>query len=85
MSMHSQHSRNEQERLQLETSLNLQSVELQQAHQQAIALENEFNDKKQEYKALKRDIELLDRRAEDLKIKLREREDELDQMEELLL
>jgi len=65
--------------------IDVSTLEIMQKRQQALELQQDLNGRKEEYKNLKYDIKQLDDKAELYKAKIKELEDEYDQMKEVLM
>lgn len=85
MDMNDQLILNEEAKLKLMEDIDVSTLELMQKRQLALELQQEVNDRKEEYKALKQEIQMLDDKAELYKARMKELEDEYDQMKELLM
>ena len=84
ISTNDQHVRNEAERMQIQSKVDTNLIELQQLRFVVQEQENALQQKKETYKQLKKEIALLDQQSEQLKTELEECEDELDQTQMLL-
>jgi len=84
ISLNDQHVKNEAEKMQIQANVDTNLIELQQLRFVVSELEFSLDKKKETYKKLKREIGVLDKQSEALKIELEECEDELDQTQMLL-
>lgn len=85
MDMNDQLILNEEAKLKLMEEIDVSTLEIMQKRQLALELQAELNDRKDEYKGLKHEIQMLDDKAELYKARMKELEDEYDQMKELLM
>lgn len=85
MDMNDQLILNEESKLKLMEEIDVSHLEIMQKRQLALEMLEELNMRKEEYKALKQDIQTLDEKAELYKSRVRELEDEYEQMKELLM
>ena len=85
MDMNDQLILNEEAKLKLMEEIDVSTLEIMQKRQQALELQQDLNGRKEEYKNLKYDIKQLDDKAELYKAKIKELEDEYDQMKEVLM
>jgi len=76
---------NEEAKLKLMEEIDVSTLEIMQKRQLALELQQDVNDRKEEYKGLKQEIQMLDDKAELYKARMKELEDEYDQMKELLM
>ena len=84
MDMNDQLIANEEEKLRLMEEIDVSTLEILQKRQTAVDLQADLNMLKETYTGLKQDIKQLDQQAEFLKGRVRECEDEFDQMQEVV-
>jgi chromosome segregation ATPase len=85
MDLNDQLIANEEEKLKLSAEIDVSTLEILQKKQSSQHLEGNLSGLKKEYKTLKNDISSLDNKAEFLKQRVKDCEDEYDQMYELVM
>ena len=85
MDMNDQLIANEEEKLRLMEEIDVSTLEILQKRQLSVDLQEDLNSLKETYQGLKHDIKQLDQQADFLKGRVRECEDEFDQMQEVVM